>query len=635
MILDYSPPEFTVHTGAFEITAHIDSWEIRSPALELNAMAEWSGDFVVAFTRTAQLSGLTEQDFSELHRPDRWRPGQSQFLIQVMGRSLPVMRIDRYAYDPKTRTGKGSLVQYTSILSGTKPSKVLDTSVGASVPLQRVVEKLIDDAMVPARFQIARHITGITGVLDAPIATKDHLSDAQKFCGVNWHWLSIDSTEKLITVTGDPMAHPVMMVRSIGDVEWEPDIDAIFFTADKVIVTGACQVPDPSKPCDKPNPNVDEKGRTKRILTTEMQPFKKVFLTTGNAPPPTSGTWNLGTVLPGTLTGGTPPPAPTGGSEGAPTIAEKKTVMYRYRNDGGGLSSYIELINFNTGFFDHYDLYRDLDSANAISLKDVDEKTPISTVTVKEWPAGRIFPRLGTNTTLYVAEIEVISPFVRSVWVPEGMIRPETGDNFNIVRKSLEILSADRNHGCGGVNPKTGSAIVFEDKPKAESLQPAPQVPLKTVSIRAECEVDPAGWRPLVQSPHIVEVGFLPSQAHADNLAKQISDQQVRRRNLVQVSEPLRNAIEWLDAGCPVVGRVRVHDGEFGFESVIAGMSEGEAKFSFACGRIAILSPPIPPSPSPLPYFPSAGLQILANRLIRSTVGVLTITPLHPAGGTP
>ena len=315
--------------------------------------------------------------------------------------------------------------------------------------------------------------------------------------------------------------------------------------------------------------------------------------------------------------------------------------MFAYRNEpepgtiSFGISSYINFINFETGFFDPYDLMRDLDTASSISLKDVDEKTAIHTVTVKSWPAGRIFPRLGANTNLHVVEIEVVSPFIRAVWVPEGLLRPETGDNFTLVRKSREVLSADRNHGCGGVNPKTGSVVVFEDKPKAETAQPAPLTPLKTVSIRAECTVANAGWVPLIQNPYIVEVGFLPSQSHADNLANQISQQQVRRRNLVHIAEPLRNAIEWLDAGCPVVGRVRVHDGEFGFESVVVGMAGGEAKFSIACGRIALINPPIHPPPQPVPYSPSASLQLLIPSSVASQVGVPIALTLVATGGNP
>jgi hypothetical protein len=605
MKLDYSPPPFTVHLGNFEITKYVTSWEMRSPALELNTLAAWTGDFEVFFSNRF---GLTENDFSEQYFPARWRTAQAQVLITVMGRSLPVMRIDRYAYDPQTRTGKGSLVQYLGSIAGNRPSAIPDTKVGAQMPLKEVVEVLVDAAMEPARIKKFREITGITGTLDAPLSTRDPIVDAQKFCGVNWQWLTVNSTEKIVTVGGDPAKYPVLMYRSIGQVEWQPDHDAIYFAADKVIVTGACQVPDPGKPCGTPNPNVDEKGRTKRVPTTEMQPFKTIF------------------------------PGPYSSN---PTVAEEKMVMFAYRNEptpgtiSFGISSYINFITFETGNFDPYDLMRDLDSASSIALKDVDEKTAIHTVTVKSWPAGRIFPRLGANTNLHVVEIEVVSPFIRAVWTCEGLLRPETGDNFTLVRKSREVLSADRNHGCGGLNPKTGTTIVFEDKPKAELPQPAPLVPLKTVSIRAECVVDPAGWVPLIKNPHIVEVGFLPSQGHGDNLAVQIANQQVRRRNLVHVSEPLRNAIEWLDAGCPVVGRVRIHDGEFGFESVIVGMGNNEAKFSIACGRMALINPPIAPPPQPVPYIPSSALQLIIPSSIASQVGVPIAVNLVAVGGNP
>ena len=608
MKLDYSPPPFTFSIGTFNATEYLDSWEIRSPALELNALGDWTGDFEVFYNRKAQTIGLTENDFSEQYSPIRWRPGQVQVLITVMGRSLPVMRIDKYAYDTQTKIGKGTLVQYLGAIAGPRPSTIPDIRVGAKIPLGKVVEVLVDGAMALSRIQVQRTITGITGVLDARLSTRDPIVDAQKFCGVNWQWLTINSAEKIVTVSGDPKVFPVMAYRSLSQVEWQPDHEAIYFSANKVIVTGSCQVPDTSKICDPPNPNIDEKGRSKRVLTSEMQPFKTIF----------------------------PGPYSTD-----PTLAEKKTIMYAYRNEpeigtlNFGMSSYINFLLFNAGAFDPYELMSDLDSASSLSLKDVDEKTAIQTVTVKEWPAGRIFPRLGTNTTIYVAEIEVVSPFVRAVWVPEGLLRPETGNSFTLVRKSKEVLTADRNHGCGGVNPRTGATFVFETYPKVELPQPAPTIPLKTIPIRAECLMDNAGWVPLIKTPHIVEVGFLPSLAHANNLATQIAHQQSRRRNLVHISEPLRNATEWLDLGCPIVGRVRVHDGEFGFESVIVGMSGNEAKISLACGRISLLTPPIAPPPQPAPYIPDPGLQLVVSPTIVSQVGMPMIIDLLAIGGTP
>ena len=609
MKLDYSPPPFTFALGTFVITEYIDSWEIRSPAMELNALGDWTGDFEVFYNRKAQTIGLTENDFSEQYSPSRWRPGQVQVLITVMGKPLPVMRIDRYAYDTQTKIGKGTLVQYLGAIAGPRPSTIPELRVGAKIPLQKVVEVLVDGAMTYARIKASRAIAGITGVLDARIATRDPIVDAQKFCGVNWQWLTINPVEKIVTVSGDPKNYPVMAYRSLSQVEWQPDHEAIYFAANKVIVTGSCQVPDTAKVCDPLNPDIDEKGRSKRVITTEMRPFKTIF----------PGPYNLD-----------------------PALAEKKTIMYAYRNEpeqgtlNFGESSYIDLNFFLTGGeFDSAELMSDLNSANSLSLKDVDEKTPIHTVTVKEWPAGRIFPRLGTNETLYCAEIEVVSPFVRSVWVPEGLLRPETGSNFILVRKSHEILTIDRNHGCGGLNPRTGATFVFETYPKVELPQPAPTIPLKTVPIRAECLMDSAGWTPLIINPHIVEVGFIPSLGHAQNLATQIAHQQSRRRNLVHISEPLRNSIEWLNAGCPIVGRVRVHDGEFGFESVIVGMSANDAKFSFACGRISLLSPPIAPPPQPVPYIPSSTLQMLVAPSIVVQVGVPITIRLIATGGTP
>lgn len=590
--------------------------------------------------------GLQERDFSPIWTPGRWREGQEPFVITVMGRRLPVMRIDRYAYDPKTRTGRGSLVQYSGILNKSRPSKPLNTAVGAGVPLNEVVEKLVDASMALARIRISRSIGGITGDLDAPIGTTNPMEDAQKLAATSWMWLTTDSNESIRTVSGDPMAYPVLFQRALVQVEPEPDLDAIAFPAEKVIVTGARQVPDQKTECQKPNPNVDSKGRTKRVPTTEVKPANQVFTvsrSSGGQSPSVGefGTWNPGTLMLGSWGGGTGSGGTanlSGSVSTAPTLAERKTAMYRYRNSDGSISSYIQLIGFDTGYFDPFELMQDVNSANAISCKDFDEKTAISTVTVKEWPAGRIFPRLGTNTNMRVAEIEVTTPFLKSVWCPAGLIDPKLGDDFSIVRKTLEFLNPDdRNHGCGAVSEKTGQAIVFEEQPRQEALNPAPEIPLKTIPIKGEASIAGVGWVPLIKNPHIVEVGFLPSQGHADNLAYQIGMQQVRRRDLIHFSFPLREAVEWLDAGCPICGRVRVHDGEFGFESVIVKFEREEAAFSIACGRISSIDPPIPPPPLPPPFIPAStmALRLIAPDRIDSLAGAPLVVQLAGAGGVP
>ena len=142
------------------------------------------------------------------------------------------------------------------------------------------------------------------------------------------------------------------------------------------------------------------------------------------------------------------------------------------------------------------------------------------------------------------------------------------------------------------------------------------------------------GWYPLIKDPHIEDVGFIPSQAHADKLATAIVHREERRRNAVQVSMPVRVLPEYFVAGCPIVGRARVYDGEFGFEAVIISMEKEKAEISFSCGRINQFAPPVPSPIALAPYVPSAGLQlIIPTTSIALQTGTVNYIQVAAGGG--
>ena len=167
--------------------------------------------------------------------------------------------------------------------------------------------------------------------------------------------------------------------------------------------------------------------------------------------------------------------------------------------------------------------------------------------------------------------------------------------------------------------------------PRLAEIRSAPE--LKTEIIKAEANVKYNGWYPLIKDPYIEEIGFIPSQAHGNKLAISIAHREERRRNAVQISMPIRSIPEYFKAGCPIVGRVRVYDGDFGFEAIIISMGQDKGEFSFSCGRINQFSPPVPGPIVLPPYIPSGGLQLIASTSITLQTGVVNSIQVSAGGG--
>lgn len=610
-MLDYTPPKFRFIVGSYDVTAIVDQWEIHAKALEINTDGCWEG----SFTLFASADGRTRSLFPDttldpLTNPLIWRPSQSPVKISVefdgVFYGLPVMRVDKYTWNPQTREGQGQLIQFAQSINADRPAETPELKLGQQITLKEIIETLITAAQKDSAQQRPFAIEGITGQLDSPMTTRNPIADVQKLCGVNWRWLTIDNTETIRTVSGLPEDHPILFSRSIDRVAWEPDIQNINFAAPKVIITGSRQVAEAPCTCTPPpdhNKYVDAKGRTKQQATQELKPYKEVYTTS-----------KLLTE----------------------TLAEKKTIMYKYLDKAvtGGDISYIELIDFGIDPGVSYDIRSFTNKANPVTCKDFDEMTPIATVTVKEWPRGRISTKFGLDGNFSIAEIIIEGPTIKGRLVPLGTINTQDPQNLNLMWVSKEELKNDRNTGkCGPVDPRTGRGSCVTKPPLQEAAQPGPEIPLRTESIRAEAKVIYSGWDPLIQSPHIEEVGFIPSQAHADKLATAIVNREERRRNAVQVSMPIRSLPEYFMAGCPIVGRARVHDGDFGFEAVIISNAPDRSEISFSCGRMNRLDSPVPSPYTMAPYIPSDGLQLNTPDTVTAFTGVVNYIQLVASGG--
>jgi hypothetical protein len=543
MRLDYSIPQFQLLAGGFDATDYLDAISLSVPHFEINQPLLWTGKFSLSYNRKAISRGLSEDYFNQLTNPGLWRPGQVQVVLRIKGHTLPILRIDRYAYNAQTQRGEGSVTQILGLLATDRPATEPDTRVDTR-SITSTVERLLDKAFDGVTVAHSVAITGVGGEIFGGVTTRNPVSDAQQLCGINWQWLTVDNTEAIRTINGDPIYQPVVFSRTLGQVEWEPDLDNINFAAQKVIVTGSSQQPDPKSCPDAPNANLDKNGRPKTQRTEEQQP--------------------AGILFP-SLVGDT-----------TPTVSEVKWIFSQYLDDSS--------LPFEAAVFVPTSLLFDLQTVD----KGTDKIQPFQTITVKEQPAGRIFSSLGTSTTLHVAKIEIQNNLWKASYVPNGTLFASAGADFNLVlekREDLKTTPVDPNTNHGGtIDPATGAPTCLEPKPKAEPRQLVAEIPLKTVPSRGEALVSPTNWTPIHPQSYVVDVGFLPP-ALADGLARQIANREQRRRDSVQVTLPIPD--EWLAAGCPLLVQCQIYDGTFQMDAPILVMeNNGTAKLSFSAGRI-------------------------------------------------
>jgi hypothetical protein len=563
MRLDYSVPKVEFLIGDFDCTDYLDSISLSQPIHEITQTLTWSGRFVVSFNRKARSNGLAESEFDQGLTPGRWRPNQVQVKLKIKGYTLPVLRIDRYAYNPQTGKGEGALHQILDAVATDRPGGQIGGAavsngsgaiVDVVVPVQSAVSQLLTKAFYRCTVQPEQAMSGgLVGLIYGGLISRNPVADAQKLAGVQWQWLTVDTQEKIRTIHGDPMRVPVLFSRSLSQIEWEPDIDHINFAASKVIVTGSHQQPAPIKCQMNPapvDPTLDRKGRSKYQRVEEMQPANKVF---------------------------------TKGAAGntSPIISEIKWVFYQYPDDLTWDSQLLQFMQANL-------IYERDAATKSDRYGPVDQ--PCQTVTVYQWPVGRVFSDQGTASNLVVAAWEVQSEKRKGRWVPFGVIDPKgQKGNLTLGLERYEDLKtgvtypAQSEHG-GTINPKTGSAQCLEPVPKKEERQPMAELPLETVAVAGIAEVSPANWTPIRPEILALEVGWLGSDGSARYLAQRIAEREAWRRDSVKVVMPIPT--EWLAAGCPPLRRAYLHDGHWQIDGVILSLQEGEAKFAFTAARI-------------------------------------------------
>jgi hypothetical protein len=388
------------------------------------------------------------------------------------------------------------------------------------------------------------------------LTSRNPIQDAQTFLSKSWSWLHQDNTETIRTVSGDPAGQGALFSRNDNQYEGEPAIEHLDFAASRVIVSGAYQrlatIPCVVSP-EPINDALDRKARPKYQRVAEEQPINKVF---------SSG---------------------VGSNDTTPTTSEIKHIFYQYPDDLTWDS--------RLGGFITTSIFFDVQTDYPLPENPID--SPCQTITIYEWPAGRIFSALGSNTSLSVYAIDIQSERRKGRWVCRGTLASDVGSDFTLIIERYErlttkpVIAGFTDH-AGVINPHTGQPGCLVPKPREEERKQLPDYPLETVPVAGAALVEPLGWTPIAKRVLSIEVGFIPSIADAVYLARQIAAREWRRRDAQQITMPIPD--EWLAAGCPPLPVVVLGGDKCHCEGLIVQIdsigSVPNSSFSFIANRI-------------------------------------------------
>jgi hypothetical protein len=551
LMLDYSVPIIQVFAGDFDITAYLIELALSEPIPEIGSHLGWSGRFTLA-----DVVGRDPIELSEWARPSRWRLGQVQIKIYIAGYLLPIMRIDRYQWHEEQGQGSGSLVQCLGLPSlGERTEGEIITIPAPSGPAPNsadyIAQALIGEAFNPAwgTIQPGQSLAGINGQIFGAVVSRSPIADAARITGVNWRWLFVDNAEVIRTAGGNPSDRPIAFSRAAGGYEYTTEIDSLEQPSDYVIVTGYYDQLRPvecAAGADPPDTSRDRKARPKYQKTDELQPFSLVFQ--------------------------------DGGSNTAQILANRKWIFYQYPDD----------LNWDSQLYGLIDAAVLSDINLDQPIAGADTENPCQTVTIEQWPAGRIFPDLGTAATLYTAQITLQSEKRKATYKPAGVLFPSLGSNFDLVLQFRESLTTKpvlwgREQDAGITNPNTGKPQCMEPVKPKEERKPIAERPIEQIPQKGSAKVEPPDWVPAIRRRAVVELGWFP-RGLGNYLAQQIAERQVRRRNGLKIKMPL--PIEWLAAGCPPLAQCYLAGDLYQIEGPNISIASNGAYLEFAASRI-------------------------------------------------
>jgi hypothetical protein len=638
-MLDYTIPSFQLIAGTTDITRFVSKIDLGRHIFEIGSNCCWTGNLRLEWTPLTN-TGLAESWFSPIDNPGVFRPDQVRFQLLINSYTVAFLYLDRYVYDYQTHTGTGNFYQIWEIPDFKRVSTEIEFPLGnkQGSTLGDIIYLLTNTAFNGASLSPVNVIdkTKHTGFIYDRLTTKDPIKTAQQYASKNWHWIYVDTQNRIADVSGDPATQPIQFVRAYAQVESKPVLDNMHFAAESCIVSGSANVPDnrfanvkiniTTNDSDTQN-NFGGNGDRYRIVTQTYKNKWEVFpeLATVTYTDPATNQVRLNIT------------------DTSQFLYERKTIEYYYWQENPPYPAIDPIINPLTGTVDQlFPQITDMAQTYQKGMK-VCTKTTIYRVKGDVFPVNAGTPDRVYDTSLIEFERLVETDYCKITYKPKGFIDLQfIGSSLNLypdttmVAVTAEPVKGGKINKDGSIPEKSSvsatTRIEFQHPKEPTNFQP--EILLKEETYTATQLYRPLNYTPFVPAkPHMVNFKFLPDQAHANYLAPQVGNHQIRKRDAIQVTMPL--PAEQLITGFIPLQRAWIGDNEIQIDEEIISLdaSSMECKYAFTGLRIGGI-PAVPNPPDPAPWIPGNPLY-LVNQAVNFVQGQSVNYQLQVIGGTP
>lgn len=583
LAINFDLREFSFFLGSTNITRYITSFRLESPLASIGEPYLITGQFQVDLNQAALEDGRTEEFFDELKNPSLWRRGLQQVKISLNGKLLPVCRIESYVWTPGG-SGAGNIAQLPSLLKIFNKQELLAVAprVGGT-GLTTIVDKLLNQCNQElgrvGQPSFSYDLPSLNGTFDKPVYFDDAIGLIQDLAGKQKQWLWVDSNERFKWATyrfgGTPS---LSRAPSFYQIQRSPD--SVNFFAEEVIVGGIKEIAKEPVALEEEGSiggtrvavDVTEQGNPRSYSLTTFSTYGDLFGRLADSEG--NGLLNAGNV-------------------DTPTVEKIETYYFTYATDGNG-REYL-LSEQKTTQKPRGSVWADLTDNNGDPLIDsISSATvPIVTEISQTYANMRTLQRTWGEVYGGIEDSDG-NPIVNDLGKAAIFTIRNQQINEKISQQPPYFISEDSTLPSGQVRS-------VQPSPPPEAPQPQADLDYETETYTATCNVRGATWSPFNEQTERYDVGFLPSQAIAQDLACFLAQLEASRRDASTYTMSL--ADEWLNNGCAPFQIANLGDRSCTIDGWVVECTQngdnGSLKFTFTGNFLGLLPNPVPEPPLP------------------------------------
>lgn len=614
-LINYKIQNFQVLIGDLDITSLIVRIELSRPIHELRQWLTWTGELELSWVLS---SGITESQINQFTNPSYFRPFQKQCRLSIIGATVCIFYLEDYIYDPVTKIGKSKIVQILDIPKSRPAKEVLKQLSDFGTKLGTVITNLLNYAFENSSIPTPSFVfnpNNHTGTYDDRLTSRDPIKDAQDLSSKNYRWLYVDTLNRIADVQGDPNGNLNIFARPLSQVEISPVYDHVHFAANQFIITGTKKQIKKEEfggyqivfKTEEDKDTFDQEGRQLKLVTYTFKKKWEIFPELST----TTTTINGKTQLQITDT--------------SDIVYERKVIEYYYWNVNPPYPTLetFRPVNPIGGVTDTSAAIPQIYTfANKWKQGDL-----VATVTTIQRIGGALYPvNVGTpqrefDTGLRFFQQIIETPYCKITYQCKGLVDIQLSGTTNIVPDDSPVLIGSEPITGGRIDPdgtvpgqtnKKGQTLEFTTQLPLENRNEKPDLDLEEITLTGKANFSPVGWTPVRNDPYVEEIGFIPDQFHADQLAYQIGWRECRRRDSWYVQMPVPN--EWLSVGCRPLQNCVINNLVLQIDEEIISIENEEMKYAFTGNTIGFAASPVPEPPEETPFVPGQAITLTSSQ---------------------